>query len=154
MLDDGLAFRPVLQVPQECRCQSRPLESFARLGSWFHPQQHTPVYGLLPGPLDTGTARWYYITTKVMEVSVESAITVKGQATIPKAIREHLRLKPGDRVKFFVHPDGSVVLLPKLPASALRGIVKSRRRRPVTIEEMTKAAAEGAASAAERAGRR
>ena len=55
---------------------------------------------------------------------MESAITVKGQATIPKAIREHLRLKPGDRVKFFVHPDGSVVLLPKLRASALRGIIK------------------------------
>ena len=47
---------------------------------------------------------------------MESAITIKGQATIPKAIREHLRLKPGDRVKFFVHPDGSVVLLPQLPA--------------------------------------
>jgi len=76
---------------------------------------------------------------------MESAITVKGQATIPKAIREHLHLKPGDRVKFFVHPDGSVVLLPKLPAKALRGIVKSRRRRPVTIEEMNEAAAEGAA---------
>src|SRR2546421_5927100 len=66
---------------------------------------------------------------------VESAITVKGQATIPKAIREHLGLKPGDRVKFFVHPDGSVVLLPKLSASSLRGIIKSRRRRPVTIAE-------------------
>jgi len=44
---------------------------------------------------------------------MESAITVKGQATIPKPIREHLGLQPGDRVKFFVHPDGSVVLLPK-----------------------------------------
>jgi antitoxin PrlF len=76
---------------------------------------------------------------------MESAITVKGQATIPKAIREHLRLKPGDRVKFFVHPDGTVVLLPKLPASALRGIVKSRNRRPVTVAEMATAiAAEGA----------
>jgi hypothetical protein len=31
-------------------------------------------------------------------------------------------------------------------ASALRGIIKSRRRRPVTIEEMTQAAAEGAAT--------
>ena len=39
---------------------------------------------------------------------MESAITVKGQATIPKSIREHLGLHPGDRVKFFVHPDGSV----------------------------------------------
>jgi AbrB family looped-hinge helix DNA binding protein len=75
---------------------------------------------------------------------MESAITVKGQATIPKVIRDHLGLKPGDRVKFFVHPDGSVVLLPKVSAAALRGIVKSRRRRPVTIEDMTDATAEGA----------
>jgi antitoxin PrlF len=89
-----------------------------------------------------------------MGVIMDSAITVKGQATIPKAIREHLHLKPGDRVKFFLHPDGSVVLLPKLSASALRGIVKSRRQRPVTINEMTEAAAEGAAGTAPRARRR
>jgi len=62
---------------------------------------------------------------------MESAITIKGQATIPKPIREHLGLRPGDRVKFFLHPDGSVVLLPKLPASAIRGMVKSRNARPV-----------------------
>jgi antitoxin PrlF len=67
---------------------------------------------------------------------MESAITVKGQVTIPKTIRKHLNLKPEDRVKFFVHPDGSVVLLPKVSASALWGIIKSRRRRPVTIAEM------------------
>jgi len=77
---------------------------------------------------------------------MESAITVKGQATIPKPIREHLGLQPGDRVKFFVHPDGSVVLLPTLPASALRGILRSRRRRHVTVEQMTTAAAKGALS--------
>jgi len=75
---------------------------------------------------------------------VESAITVKGLATIPKPIREHLGLKPGDRVKFFVHPDGSVVLLPKLSAASLRGMIKSRHRRPVTIAEMIEAAARGA----------
>ena len=75
---------------------------------------------------------------------MESAITSKGQATIPKAVRDHLQLKPGDRVKFFIHPDGSVVLLPKLPVSALRGIVKARRRR-VSIEEMDQAVATGAA---------
>ena len=85
---------------------------------------------------------------------MESALTVKGQATIPKAIREHLHLKPGDRVKFFVHPDGSVVLLPKLPAAALRGIVKSRRSRPVTIAEMNEAAAEGAVGVSKRTARR
>jgi len=85
---------------------------------------------------------------------MESAVTVKGQATIPKAIRQHLGLKPGDRVRFFVHPDGSVVLLPKLSAAALRGITKSRRRRPVTIDEMTEAAAEGAGGVGPRTGRR
>jgi antitoxin PrlF len=85
---------------------------------------------------------------------MESAITVKGQATIPKMIRKHLGLRPGDRVKFFVHPDGTVVLLPKLPASALRSMVKGRRRRPVTIAEMEGAAAEGAAGATRRSKRR
>ena len=76
--------------------------------------------------------------------TMDSAITIKGQATIPKAIREHLGLKPGDRVKFFVHPDGSVVLLPKRPAAALRGMLKRQRRSPVTIAEMKEAVAAGA----------
>jgi len=75
---------------------------------------------------------------------MESSITIKGQATIPKAIREHLGLEPGDRVKFFVHPDGSVVLLPKLPASAARGMLKPRSRRAVTTEQMAAAVAEAA----------
>jgi AbrB family looped-hinge helix DNA binding protein len=87
-----------------------------------------------------------------MGSDMESAITSKGQATIPKAIRDHLRLKPGDRVKFFKHPDGSVVLLPKRPASALRGIVAGRRR-TVSIEEMDQAVAEGASDSAPRAKR-
>lgn len=84
---------------------------------------------------------------------MESAITSKGQATIPKAIREHLRLKPGDRVKFFVHPNGSVVLLPKLPVSALRGMLKARRQ-SVTIEEMREAVLGGASADAPRRKRR
>lgn len=85
---------------------------------------------------------------------MESAITTKGQATIPKAVRDHLQLKPGDRVKFFMHPDGSVVLLPKRPATILRGMLKSRRRRPVTIEEMNKAVAAGATDSGVRPKRR
>ena len=85
---------------------------------------------------------------------MESAITVKGQATIPKAIREHLGLEPGDRVKFFVHPDGSVVLLPKISASAVRGLFKSQRLRPVTIGQMTSAAGDGAVNRNRRRRRR
>jgi antitoxin PrlF len=80
---------------------------------------------------------------------MESALSVKGQATIPKTIREHLRLKPGDRVKFFVHPDGSVVILPKLPTSALRGIISSQLGRPATLNEMDRTLDTGAAVAAD-----
>jgi AbrB family looped-hinge helix DNA binding protein len=76
---------------------------------------------------------------------MESALSIKGQATIPKMIREHLGLKPGDRVKFFVHPDGSAVILPKLPTSDLRGMVSSRHGRPATLDEMDAAIAVGAA---------
>jgi antitoxin PrlF len=83
---------------------------------------------------------------------MESALTSKGQATIPKPIREHLHLKPGDRIKFFLHPDGTVVLLPKLPTAALRGIIQARKQ-PVTIEEMEESIAGGAAKSASRGGR-
>jgi AbrB family looped-hinge helix DNA binding protein len=75
---------------------------------------------------------------------VESLINTKGRVTIPKAVREQLGLKPGDRIKFFLHPNGGVVLLPRLAASAPRGVVRSRQP-PVTIEEMEEAAAAGAA---------
>jgi AbrB family looped-hinge helix DNA binding protein len=80
---------------------------------------------------------------------MESAIDAKGRVTIPKAVRERLGLKPGDVVKFFVDPDGRVILLPRLPASALRGIVAPRGT-PVTIDEMTEAAAAGAIDGARR----
>ena len=74
---------------------------------------------------------------------MESVITAKGQTTIPKAIREHLHLRPGQRVKYFIHPNGTVVLLPTLPVTALRGIVPAPDR-PVTLEEMDDAIAAGA----------
>jgi len=67
---------------------------------------------------------------------MDAAITSKGQLTIPKPIREHLGLKAGDKVKLFLHPDGTVVLLPKIPVSSLRGILPSQAR-PPTLDEIT-----------------
>jgi AbrB family looped-hinge helix DNA binding protein len=75
---------------------------------------------------------------------MESALTAKGQVTIPKEMRDKLHLAPGDRVKFFMQPDGRLVILPKLPASALRGMFRSRRG-PVSLEEMDAAIEKGAA---------
>jgi AbrB family looped-hinge helix DNA binding protein len=39
---------------------------------------------------------------------MEATLSSKNQATIPKAVREYLHLKPGDRFRFFFQPDGAV----------------------------------------------
>lgn len=67
---------------------------------------------------------------------VRAKITSKGQITLPKSIRERLRVVPGDRVVFRISGDGSV----RLEAAtgdwrALVGSVKSPVR-GVTIEQM------------------
>ena len=76
---------------------------------------------------------------------MESALSIKGQATIPKAVRDHLHIGPGDRIKFFLHPDGTVVILPKVHTSRLKGIVPSPRK-AVTLEQMDKAISRSASS--------
>jgi bifunctional DNA-binding transcriptional regulator/antitoxin component of YhaV-PrlF toxin-antitoxin module len=50
-------------------------------------------------------------------------------------VREYLNLKPGDRFKFFLQPDGAVVILPKIPVSRLKGSVP-KLERAVSVEEM------------------
>ena len=82
---------------------------------------------------------------------MESALSTRGQATIPRAIRDHLHLEPGDRIKFFLHPDGSVVILPKIPASRLKGVVKSRKK--ASLQDMEAATAEGAVNKRQRSRR-
>jgi AbrB family looped-hinge helix DNA binding protein len=39
-----------------------------------------------------------------------STITIKGQVTIPKPVRDRLGVKPGDQVKFDLAPDGRVII--------------------------------------------
>lgn len=77
---------------------------------------------------------------------MQSTLTVKGQVTLPKSIREHLKVSAGDRVKFFTQPDGGVTILPVVPISSLRGILKGRIDRVVTVEEMNEAIGEGIVS--------
>jgi antitoxin PrlF len=87
---------------------------------------------------------------KVMESVPEATLTAKGQATIPKVVRDFLHLKSGDKVKFFFDAHGRVVMLPKIPAASLRGTVRSRLGRPATLEEMEEGIAQGAISRFER----
>jgi AbrB family looped-hinge helix DNA binding protein len=73
-----------------------------------------------------------------------SKITSKGQTTIPAAIQRKLGVKPGDRLQYFIEPDGRVTLLPKtLSIKDLEGVLPPAERR-IPLEEMDQAVAEGA----------
>ena len=40
-----------------------------------------------------------------------STLTRKGQTTIPKQVRDHLKLQSGDQLDFLIREDGTVVIL-------------------------------------------
>jgi AbrB family looped-hinge helix DNA binding protein len=73
---------------------------------------------------------------------MESTLSSKGQATIPKAVRDRLQIKAGDRFKFFFHPDG-VIILPKISTARLKGMVP-KPAESVSLEEIDLAIEEGA----------
>lgn len=66
-----------------------------------------------------------------------STITSKGQITLPKKIRERLHVAPGDRIDFVVEENGLVVVRPaRSRLRQLRGMLKDRKRKPVTLDQM------------------
>jgi AbrB family looped-hinge helix DNA binding protein len=74
-----------------------------------------------------------------------ATLTSKGQTTIPKEIRDLLGLAPGDKLDFVVESDGRVVLRPAtLDVRQLRGLLRRRGKKPVSLEEMERAIAQGA----------
>ena len=69
-----------------------------------------------------------------------SLITTKGQTTIPKKIRDHLHLQPGDKIDFVIEEDGAVVLKPAtLDVGDLEGILHRPGMKAVSAEDMKKA---------------
>jgi AbrB family looped-hinge helix DNA binding protein len=66
-------------------------------------------------------------------------ITSKGQVTLPKTIREHLKLNKGDRIEFLLDANGKVTLLPVTSdVKQLKGIVP-KPKKAITINEMNRA---------------
>ncbi len=73
---------------------------------------------------------------------IQSAITSKGQTTLPKSVRQALGVKTGDRVRYVIL-DNEVRILPVRPVGRLFGALKHDGP-PLTLEDMKRAAAEGA----------
>ena len=72
----------------------------------------------------------------------ESSITIKGQTTLPKAVRDSLAIEAGDRVRYVV-VDGGVLIVPVRPTSRLFRTL-TYDGPSVSLEEMDRAAEEGA----------
>jgi antitoxin PrlF len=70
----------------------------------------------------------------------KSTITTKGQTTVPKEVRDHLGLKPGDQIEFVIQPDGAVrVDALSVDIRSLQGSLRRYVKKPVTVEDMRKA---------------
>ena len=73
-----------------------------------------------------------------------SKLTSKGQITLPKPIRDHLHLRPGQIVDFEIDDRGGVRLHAKnVDLLSLAGILKRKRGKRLTIEAMNEAIARG-----------
>ena len=72
---------------------------------------------------------------------MRATITTKGRVTVPKPIRDRLRLKPGDRVDFILDSGNQVRVVPVTASvKQLKGMVP-RPRKPVTLEQIDDAIA-------------
>ena len=72
-------------------------------------------------------------------MSSESTLTSKGQTTVPKAIRESLRLKAGDRITFTPMPDGTVLMRVKNKSvMSLAGSLRRRGRKALPVEQLSR----------------
>jgi AbrB family looped-hinge helix DNA binding protein len=69
-----------------------------------------------------------------------ATVTSKGQITLPKAVRELLRVDAGDRVDFVINEQGDVVVRAvSLDVRELKGLLKRSRKGAVSVEAMNAA---------------
>ncbi len=72
-------------------------------------------------------------------MDAESTLTSKGQTTIPKRIRDSLRMKTGDRMSFTLMPDGVVLMRVKNKrVSELAGLLYKKGRKRVPVELLSR----------------
>ena len=74
-----------------------------------------------------------------------ATVTSKGQITIPSKVRSALGLDAGDRVEFVEVEKGQFAIIAATRSvRELKGLFRHKRRKPVSLEEMDAAIAQGA----------
>jgi AbrB family looped-hinge helix DNA binding protein len=76
--------------------------------------------------------------------SFEATVTRQGQVTIPKEVRERLRLPKGGTVRFAIEADDRVVVMPAYTRLADLAGILGKPRRSLTLAEMDEAIADAA----------
>ena len=70
----------------------------------------------------------------ITEAELATNVTVKGQVTLPKAVREAANIRPGDRVNVRARPEGGVIIeaeaAVKSPEAYINVLKDMSRRRP------------------------
>lgn len=80
---------------------------------------------------------------------MKATVTSKGQVTIPLAIRTKAKIGPGAKLDFQIEDDGTIkVSLLNKEVSQLKGLVKSKRKKAVSLEDMKNAIKERASKKA------
>ncbi|MYD98336.1 MAG: AbrB/MazE/SpoVT family DNA-binding domain-containing protein [Gammaproteobacteria bacterium] len=73
---------------------------------------------------------------------MRATVTAKGQVTVPKPIRDKLKLTPGDRVEFVLDSRDEVRVFPvRTSVRRLKGMV-TKPPKPVALEQMDDAIAQ------------
>jgi antitoxin PrlF len=68
-----------------------------------------------------------------------ATITSKGQITIPIKVRNALGLDAGDRIEFVEMEEGQFAIVPaNRSVRELKGMLRVKRNKPVSIEEMNR----------------
>ena len=81
-----------------------------------------------------GRSRVLLYIIGITEAELATNVTVKGQVTLPKAVREAANIRPGDRVNVRARPEGGVIIeaeaAVKSPEAYINVLKDMSRRRP------------------------